>query len=323
MIFRGSEKSDSIFSKSMNNLILLYFRRTILRKMKPNKNYILLLTSLMSILAFAPSDLLAVEKETKESVLLAPTADVESVPRRCRVVKRYRPNTDRIYRIAVDVPNNSNFTNAFAEVTFHEKEGQDPLSTETVVLNTIKSKGKNNKDIEMESDEFKFAGNSENKTYTFTLKLYDNNKNLVETQRYSVSFGENSKKPQTNFAILLGATKVNSLKIDVEKEGDKLPESGTFDLSVGIENDVEKEVEFIQMVFSNVRGLDLNPTKVVLKFSGEKDGVRFFTSEGQLSFKGNLSEGTFDLEVSGLNADAKEIESIRSSYTSVQYPYQL
>ena len=248
-------------------------------------------------------------------------ADFEAVPRRCRVIKRYRPKGE-IYRILVDVPNNSNMSNAFAEIIFDKKEGEAPLSSETIILNTVKSQGKNGKDIEMQSEEFESKANSENQTYTFTLKLYDNDKNFLGSQRYSVTFGENSKKPQTNFAILLsGDTETKSIEIGVEKEGDKLPTSGFFNLAIGIEGDNSKEVDFIQVSLTNIKGIEVSPAKVALKFTSKKDGVRFFSNANEMFFKGNLEEGVFDVEVSMFNKDGKEIEGTRSSLTSVQAPY--
>ena len=122
-------------------------------------------------------------------------ADVDSVPRRCRVVKRYRP-TGEVSKMIVEMNNNPSWQNGSIEIIFEPKEGQAKPTTEQIILKPIKSKGKNGKDIEFESEEFEFSGTTANQTYVFTLVINNNEGKPLAKFQYSVSFGEESKGVQ-------------------------------------------------------------------------------------------------------------------------------
>lgn len=122
-------------------------------------------------------------------------ADFEAIPRRCRVVKRYRAKGE-VYRIIVDVNNSSNWQNGSIEILFEPKEGQPKPTAEPIILKPIKSKGKNGKDIEFESEDFEFSGETAKQTYVFTLVINNNEGKPLSKFQYTVSFGEESKGVQ-------------------------------------------------------------------------------------------------------------------------------
>jgi hypothetical protein len=122
-------------------------------------------------------------------------ADVDSVPRRCRVIKRYRSKGE-VYKIIVQLNNNPSWQNGSIEILFEPKEGQAKPTKEQIILKPIKSKGKNRKDIEFESAEFEFSGATANQTYVFTLVSNDNEGKPLDKFQYTVSFGEESKGVQ-------------------------------------------------------------------------------------------------------------------------------
>jgi len=128
--------------------------------------------------------------------------DVDSVPRRCRVVKRYRPKGE-VYKINVEVNNNTSWQNGSIEILFEPKEGQAKPTTEQIILKPIKSKGKNGKDLEFESEEFEFSGTTAKQTYAFTLVLNNNDGKPLAKFQYTVSFGEESKGVQEIDAKLM------------------------------------------------------------------------------------------------------------------------
>jgi hypothetical protein len=129
-------------------------------------------------------------------------ADFEAVPRRCRVVKRYRAKGE-VYRIIVDVNNNSNWQNGSIEILFEPKEGQPKPTTEPIILKPIKSKGKNGKDIEFESDEFEFSGDVSNTKYNFFVLVKNSNKEVLKKFQYVIEFGAASKGTETIDAKLI------------------------------------------------------------------------------------------------------------------------
>jgi hypothetical protein len=132
-------------------------------------------------------------------------ADVNSfpsIPRRCRVVKRYRP-TGEVSKMVVEMNNNPSWRNGSIEILFESSEGQAKPKTNPIILKPIKSIGKNGKDIEFESDEFEFSGETANQTYVFTLVINNNEGKPLAKFQYSVSFGEESKGVQEVDAKLM------------------------------------------------------------------------------------------------------------------------
>jgi len=247
-------------------------------------------------------------------------ADVDSLPRRCRVIKRYRPKGE-VYRIAVDVPNHANYTNATAEVVFEKKEGQAPLSHTTILLNTVRSKGKDGKDIELESDEFDFDGSSDNQTYRFTLKLYDNSKKLIETVRYDLTFKAGSKEPQTVFAVQVQEVKIE--RMSVEAQGKELPKAGTLNFSIDVKNDAAKEVGGVKITVLKMQGIVIKPESVVAKFAktDAKSQTSTFTATNLMNFEGNLKGALGSIEFTlldqkgnvfknGTNLTVKEVKEL-------------
>jgi hypothetical protein len=132
-------------------------------------------------------------------------ADFEAVPRRCRVVKRYRPKGE-VYRVSVDVANPANA--AFAVVDFGEPlfTGKNPSFNQLIENQNLKmvpvkqGNGKGGKkdaslELEFSSEEFLFKADKNNQTLKFTVTLVDVKGNDLNSQTYQVTIGPESKKP--------------------------------------------------------------------------------------------------------------------------------
>lgn len=125
-------------------------------------------------------------------------ADVDSVPRRCRVVKRYRPKGE-VYRIAVDTPN-QNFGSV--SVSFYEALGKPNPESNQFEMNAIKSQGRNGKDIEWETGDISFSGKAEG-TYVFEIVILDAKGNEVDAQLYKTDFSSD-RNGRTQLTTLEG-----------------------------------------------------------------------------------------------------------------------
>ena len=142
--------------------------------------------------------------------------------RRCRIRKVYRPK--RTLNIAVGSLENNSDASRVAYLTLEfNKTTKNPLPTENPIkLVPVKSKGKNKKDIEFQSSEFFFEGETDFLSYEFTVRGYDQDGNELSDQEFEISFGASTKRPQEidaieviqkEFDVILSSAGAEKLKV--------------------------------------------------------------------------------------------------------------
>lgn len=142
--------------------------------------------------------------------------------RRCRIRTVYRPK--RTLNIAVGSLENNSDASRVAYLTLEfNKTTKNPLPTENPIkLVPVKSKGKNKKDIEFQSSEFFFEGETDFLTYEFTTKGYDQDGNELSDQKFEINFGASTKRPQEidakeviqkEFDVILSSAGAENLKV--------------------------------------------------------------------------------------------------------------
>ncbi|MFN4000380.1 ribosomal protein L7/L12 [Algoriphagus sp.] len=167
-------------------------------------------------------------------------ADFEAVPRRCRVVKRYRAKGE-VYRVEAEVENNGTFSSYTLLAVFDKNENGSNPQINPIKLAPVKSKGKNGKDIEVHSPEFGFTGDTDGQTYIFSLDFIKDGQ-TVYSQKYSITFNEDGKNKETavgkeviveSYDVIL--TGIGSDKLKIVKEVKTI-------LGLGIKfNDIDAE----------------------------------------------------------------------------------
>ena len=109
-------------------------------------------------------------------------ADFEAVPRRCRVVKRYRPKTE-IYRTIAVVSNDPEQVVQYVQVDFLEPfDGAKPVPT-TVVCEFKSYDAERKRSRFVNPNTLNFAGEPDDTRYDVKLTMLDVNKKPVGVTR--------------------------------------------------------------------------------------------------------------------------------------------